>query len=72
MFSKAEEDQMMLERIADTLIDNDDYFLMDDPSAFLEWAVAHTGDWTDLDLEGDPEVDFEGMLYHWLENKEAA
>lgn len=70
MFSKAEEDQMMLERIADTLIDNDDYFLMDDTSEFLEWAVAHTGDWTDLDEEGDLVIDFEGMLNCWCEYKE--
>ena len=73
MLTRADIDQMYLEQIADALIDNDDYFNMTDPTSFLEWAVDNVPAWTDLDNDGDPVVDYEGMLYHWLdEHREAA
>jgi hypothetical protein len=52
--------QWVMERIADELIDNDDYFHMSDPVPFLEWAVDHIGDFTDS--EG---TDYTAMLEGW-------
>jgi len=61
--------QAIREDITDTLIDNDTYFLMDDPTPFLDWAVQEHGNWVDLDIHDVPVIDYVGMLTHWLEQE---
>lgn len=72
MFTKAEQDQMTRELIADSLIDDDRYFEMTDPNPFLDWAVKNIGDFTDLDNEGDLSVNFDLMLTKWVEGARVA
>lgn len=63
MFTEAELWQMQVETICDHLIDRDDYFALDGDQvvAFLEWAMEHHTDYTDIDgLEID--IMFEAWL----------
>jgi hypothetical protein len=66
MLTIAEEDQIARERISDALINNDDYFMLSNPVKFLDWAVGQAPFWTDVDEDGYPEIDYDGMFSHWL------
>jgi hypothetical protein len=67
MYTQAEQAQMLRETIADALIDRDDYFLMEDPNPFLDWAVANGSNYVDLDSEGYAAMDYNAMFDHWME-----
>lgn len=75
----SDENQMLRERIADHLIDRDDYFNLDidQLEEFLEWATAHASDFMDGYTSDDrwvQDFDIDGLFNKWMgaQLKEAA
>jgi hypothetical protein len=61
-----EAEQARREDIADQLCDREDYFNMDDPSDFLDWAVENAPNFVNLDNEGYAYTDYDGLLDTWV------
>ena len=71
IFSREEDAQRIREEVSDALIDRDDYFLMDDPVPFLEWAVENAAHFVDLNGHGDVELDCHALYDHWTTQQPA-
>lgn len=77
MLSKAEEEQNLIEQIADHLIDRDDYFADPRQCEFLEWAKENSARHMDGHTDNDAWVqdfDIDSLYDEWvsLQEKEAA
>lgn len=75
MLTKAEEKQMRIEQMADHLIEDNRYFNLDDPTAFLEWGYANMHSFYDAYTEDGcwvEDFDIQGLFDHWWDNQKLA